>query len=179
MPNYNSYSNPSPYYGDYDRQNNYLNYGLNNNNRGQQNLPQNFNGNAPETYLKGKPVTSIEEARAQSFDLDGSITYFPDITNKRIYTKQFNPDGSASFKVYIEDTANQDNLKYVTQQELVDAVAGIKSMINGYVLGLMPPPQQMRGNGPLDPGVVNTNIPKKEEQQQSQNQENPNMTFNI
>jgi hypothetical protein len=87
MPNYNSYSNPSRYYAVYDRQNNYGNYGLNTNNRVSKNLLQNFNGNTPEAYLKGKPVTSIEEARAQSFDLDGSITYFPDITNKRIYTK--------------------------------------------------------------------------------------------
>ena len=50
--------------------------------------------------IKGRPVSSIEEARAISIDFDGSIFYFPDLANKRIYTKQINMDGTASLKVY-------------------------------------------------------------------------------
>jgi hypothetical protein len=38
-------------------------------------------------FLKGRLVSSIEEARATSIDFDGSIFYFPDLANKRIYTK--------------------------------------------------------------------------------------------
>ncbi len=50
--------------------------------------PQNQNVRFPTyTGLKGRPVSSIEEARAQSIDFDGSVFYFPDIANKRIYTK--------------------------------------------------------------------------------------------
>jgi hypothetical protein len=45
-------------------------------------------------------VSSIEEARASSIDFDGSIFYFPDLANKRIYTKQINLDGTSSLKVY-------------------------------------------------------------------------------
>jgi hypothetical protein len=37
--------------------------------------------------LKGRPVSSIEEARATTVDFDGTIFYFPDLANKRIYTK--------------------------------------------------------------------------------------------
>ena len=37
--------------------------------------------------LKGHPVSSLEEVKATSIDFDGSIFYFPDIANKRIYTK--------------------------------------------------------------------------------------------
>jgi hypothetical protein len=37
--------------------------------------------------LKGRPVTSIDEARAASIDFDGSVFYFPDVANKCIYTK--------------------------------------------------------------------------------------------
>lgn len=50
--------------------------------------------------LKGHPVTSFEEVRASMIDFDGSIFYFPDLANKKIYTKQINADGSPSFKVY-------------------------------------------------------------------------------
>ncbi len=50
--------------------------------------------------LKGRPVASIEEARASIIDFDGSVFYFPDLANKRIYTKQINIDGTASLFVY-------------------------------------------------------------------------------
>ena len=50
--------------------------------------------------LKGRLVTSLEEARATSIDFDGSVFYFPDLANKRIYTKQINMDGTATLCVY-------------------------------------------------------------------------------
>lgn len=46
--------------------------------------------------LKGRPVSSLEEVRATGIDFDGSVFYFPDLANRRIYTKQINLDGTAS-----------------------------------------------------------------------------------
>ena len=54
----------------------------------------------PINGLKGRLVSSLEEARATSIDFDGSVFYFPDLANKRIYTKQINIDGTASLYVY-------------------------------------------------------------------------------
>ena len=54
----------------------------------------------PLTGLKGRLVSSLEEARATSIDFDGSVFYFPDMANKRIYTKQINMDGTATLCVY-------------------------------------------------------------------------------
>ena len=54
----------------------------------------------PQVNLKGRLVSSLEEARATSIDFDGSVFYFPDLANKRIYTKQINMDGTASLCVY-------------------------------------------------------------------------------
>ena len=54
----------------------------------------------PQSGLKGRLVTSLEEARATSIDFDGSVFYFPDLANRRIYTKQINIDGTASLYVY-------------------------------------------------------------------------------
>ena len=54
----------------------------------------------PQTGLKGRLVSSLEEARATSIDFDGSIFYFPDLANKRIYTKQINMDGTATLCMY-------------------------------------------------------------------------------
>ena len=50
--------------------------------------------------MKGRLVASLEEARATSIDFDGSIFYFPDLANRRIYTKQINMDGTATLNVY-------------------------------------------------------------------------------
>lgn len=50
--------------------------------------------------LKGRLVSSLEEARATSIDFDGSVFYFPDLANKLIYTKQINMDGTATLNVY-------------------------------------------------------------------------------
>ena len=50
--------------------------------------------------LKGRLVASIEEARAAAIDFDGSVFYFPDLANKRIYTKQINMDGTATLNMY-------------------------------------------------------------------------------
>jgi hypothetical protein len=47
----------------------------------------------PAHMIKGRPVASIEEVRALPIDFDGSIFYFPDMSNNRIYTKQIGLNG--------------------------------------------------------------------------------------
>lgn len=49
-------------------------------------------------FLKCRPVSSKEQAQALQIDLDGSLWVFTDIGNEKIYTKQINADGTASFK---------------------------------------------------------------------------------
>lgn len=74
--------------------------------------------------LKGRPVASLEEVRAQSIDFDGSVFYFPDVANKRIYTKQINMDGTVSLNMYelkpIPQTVNNND--YVTRTEFEQAL---------------------------------------------------------
>lgn len=77
--------------------------------------------------LKGRPVSSIEEARATSIDFDGSVFYFPDLANQRIYTKQINMDGTATLNVY--EWKNEPAVKspqYVTREEFEAALAQLR-----------------------------------------------------
>lgn len=80
--------------------------------------------------LKGRPVSSIDEARAMQIDFDGSLFIFPDIANKRIYTKQIGMDGTAILNMYelkpIPSLANGD---YITREEFENAVASIKAVL--------------------------------------------------
>ena len=80
----------------------------------------------PQTGLKGRLVSSLEEARATSIDFDGSIFYFPDLANKRIYTKQINMDGTATLCMYeLRDLPTEREIggfvpsveKFVTREE--------------------------------------------------------------
>lgn len=79
----------------------------------------------PQVGLKGRPVSSIEEARATGIDFDGSIFYFPDIANKRIYTKQINLDGTPTFNMYelkeIPVPAPQGD--YITREEFNEVIS--------------------------------------------------------
>lgn len=77
------------YYGNMGMQNQSNNTGMMNRN---QNVMQ---------ILKGRPVSGVEEARASMIDLDGSMFLFPDIANRKIYTKQINLNGEPEFKTYM------------------------------------------------------------------------------
>lgn len=87
--------------------------------------------------LKGRLVSSFEEARATSIDFDGSIFYFPDLANKKIYTKQINVDGTATLNVYElkepkeDNRSGQDtvNLQFVTREEFEKALVSIKEFL--------------------------------------------------
>lgn len=70
----------------------------------------NYNVVNNQQFLKGRPVSNVEEARSSMIDLDGSLFVFPDVTNRAIYTKQINMDGTASFHTYVRvDENKQEN----------------------------------------------------------------------
>jgi hypothetical protein len=70
-------------------------------------------------------VSSLEEARAASIDFDGSVFYFPDLANQKIYTKQINIDGTATLNMYElkqipiveEKNIMIDTSAYITKEE--------------------------------------------------------------
>lgn len=89
----------------------------------------------PQTsvVLKGRPVASLDEVRATSIDFDGSIFYFPDLANKRIYTKQINVDGTSTLNMYelkpIPNQIDVQNNNYITREEFEAAITQIKNSL--------------------------------------------------
>lgn len=82
----------------------------------------------PQPILKGRPVSSFDEVRASSIDFDGSIFYFPDIANNRIYTKQINMDGTSTVLMYElkEFPKEQMTSQYITREEFEAVIAQLK-----------------------------------------------------
>ena len=78
--------------------------------------------------LKGRPVSSLEEVRAATVDFDGSVSFFPDLANGKIYTKQCNIDGTAALNMYeIKEipTAADLSQQYVTREEFNRALQAL------------------------------------------------------
>ena len=95
--------------------------------------PQNPYGSArpAQLGLKGRPVSSLEEARASMIDFDGTVFYFPDLANRRIYTKQVNMDGTASINMYelkeLPIETIPANTSYVTKEEFERVIQELRS----------------------------------------------------
>lgn len=85
--------------------------------------------------LKGRPVSSIEEVKATPIDFDGSIFLFPDISNKRIYTKQVGLDGSAILQLYeLKEVPFSDPTllapdDFVTRNEFNEVISQLKQTL--------------------------------------------------
>ena len=92
-------------------------------------------------YLKGRPVSSIEEARAMGIDFDGSVFYFPDLANKRIYTKQINQDGTAKLNMYeLKNEPVFNASSYITREEFESALAQMRQLLEAQPTQVNPQP---------------------------------------
>lgn len=108
-----------------------------------------------------RPVSSIEEVKAASIDFDGSVFYFSDLANKKIYTKQINLDGTAQLNMYelkempiMDQPAIVDVSNFITREEFEGAMNQLKNY-------LIAP-----GNGNTETSVVTEpvkQVPKKEQ----------------
>lgn len=97
-----------------------------------------------QNLLKGRFVSSVDEVRAAQVDFDGSIFVFPDMANKKIYTKQIDLNGNVKLEEYdwvpIEKTAAVGD--FVTKQEFEETMAKVKEAISQ---ATQPQPQNKEG----------------------------------
>ena len=103
-------------------------------------------------FLKCRPVSSKEEARAFQIDLDGSLWVFTDLGNGKIYTKQVNNDGTATFKTYAfaEDENPYSSSQYVTKQEFNKVIQALMAaMPNNGAQEPVPAPAQTKEKATL------------------------------
>lgn len=119
---------------------------------GQPNVPMQYQNNAQnapnqQSFLKGRAVTSFDEAKASMIDLDGSLFVFTDVGNGKIYTKQIMLDGTAQLHTYslndtkpveqsTESTQSVDMSNYVSKEELNNVVTGLLSQIEQFKQGM-------------------------------------------
>ena len=96
--------------------------------RSQQQPQYNWNMQMPMQSLPlVRQVSSIDEVKAAQIDFDGSVFYFPDVANKKIYTKSINMDGTVNINLYelsqIKTADQLNDSSYVTKEEFDKAIA--------------------------------------------------------
>ena len=98
----------------------------------------NYGMNRPmygSAVIRVRPVGSIEEVKASPIDFDGSIFYFHDIVNKKIYTKQINLDGMVQIDAYElavpAQLSEEPEPAYVTKDELQAAMKSLAAQLKG------------------------------------------------
>lgn len=141
IPNVMSQQQQTPLQFPYGNNNMLLSNSPYDNYMGRSNGSQNLLSNQ---YLKCRPVASREEASAYQIDLDGSLWVFTDVGNGKIYTKQVNNDGTASFKTYalVKDEKPYNQSEYVTKEEF-------NKVIQGLIAALPPSEKQKTVNGSM------------------------------
>lgn len=92
-----------------------------------------------------RPVSSLEEARASVIDFDGSVFYFPDAANKKIYTKQINLDGTSLLNMYV-----LQEIPVAPQPDQLAAAYVSKDEFKQTVSLLLEEIEKMKGESPKD-----------------------------
>ena len=95
-------------------------------------LEQQYPQFSSSPVLKGRPVSSFDEAKAAMIDLDGSVFYFIDSANNAIYSKQINLDGTASINVYkkVVESEEQHKVDPVMKDEFTVEINKLQDQIN-------------------------------------------------
>lgn len=78
-----------------------------------------------------RPVGSIEEVKASPIDFDGSVFYFHDVANKKIYTKQITLDGMVQIEAYAFAPVQEETPAYVTKAEFQQAMQSLLTKMKG------------------------------------------------
>jgi len=76
--------------------------------------------------------------KASPIDFDGSVFYFPDVANKKIYTKSINMDGTVCINLYelsqIKPADQSNDSSYVTREEFEEVINQLIKTYEGKLL---------------------------------------------
>ena len=106
--------------------------------------PQMFPTQMSGTYLKGRVVTGMDEAKAAQIDLDGTSTFFPCPAEGKIYEKLIGLDGLPIFRVY--QINNSQKQPTYAEQNIVDRLVERVDRLEKQIGGMNHEPDADNGN---------------------------------
>ena len=94
--------------------------------------------------MKGRIVTSMDEAKAAQIDLDGTSTFFPCPAEGKIYEKLIGLDGLPIFRVY--QINNSQKQPAYAEQNIVDRLVERVDRLEKQIGGMNHEPDADNGN---------------------------------
>lgn len=96
--------------------------------------------------LKGRIVTSMDEAKAAQIDLDGSSTFFPCPAEGKIYEKSIDLNGLPVFRVYQLSGPQEQKQPVYAERNSVDRLAERVDRLEKQIGGMNNEPDATNGN---------------------------------
>lgn len=108
--------------------------------------PQMFPTQMSGTYLKGRVVTGVDEAKAAQIDLDGSSTFFPCPAEGKIYEKSIDLNGLPVFRVYQLSNPQEQKQVVYAERSYVDNLIQRVDKLEKQLGGMNHEPDANNGN---------------------------------
>lgn len=108
--------------------------------------PQMFPTQMSGTYLKGRVVTGMDEAKAAQIDLDGSSTFFPCPAEGKIYEKSIDLNGLPVFRVYQLSNPQEQKQVVYAERSYVDNLIQRVDKLEKQLGGMNHEPDANNGN---------------------------------
>lgn len=108
--------------------------------------PQMFPAQMSGTYLKGRVVTGMDEAKAAQIDLDGSSTFFPCPAEGKIYEKSIDLNGLPVFRVYQLSNPQEQKQVVYAERSCVDNLIQRVDKLEKQLGGMNHEPDSNNGN---------------------------------
>lgn len=135
---------PNPYAGAAPQMQQRLNYLQQQQQAYQQ--PQMFPTQMSGTYLKGRVVTGVDEAKAAQIDLDGTSTFFPCPAEGKIYEKSIDLNGLPVFRVYQLSNPQEQKQVVYAERSYVDNLIQRVDKLEKQLGGMNHEPDANNGN---------------------------------
>lgn len=108
--------------------------------------PQMFPTQMSGTYLKGRIVTGMDEAKAAQIDLDGTSTFFPCPAEGKIYEKSIDLNGLPVFRVYQLSNPQEQKQVVYAERSCVDNLIQRVDRLEKQIGGMNHEPDANNGN---------------------------------
>lgn len=87
--------------------------------------------------LKGRVVSSVEEARAAQIEFDGSVFYFPSPSENKVYLKGMDMSGNVFFDTYTrsqpKESPKQEDVILKLQERIERLERELEGLTNGII----------------------------------------------
>ena len=92
---------------------------------------QPYQGYGNQMLIKGRMVAGLDEAKAAQFDLDGTLSFFPSLSENAIYVKSIDLNGLPIFQVYkLVDNRQEQRVVYANNDTVMALQKRVEQLEN-------------------------------------------------